>query len=142
MLLWRPPASKRLPLHARLLPLHHRKGLLLPVMPVRFQLAHRLRRLGVGPDTRVGISLQRGPEMATAVLGTLEAGGACVPLDPAYPEGRLRFILSDCGAAVLITDTDASPPAIVSGSIPTACPKRWIPRRINSERDSCSRSSS
>src|SRR5215470_3527004 len=48
------------------------------------QLAHYLRRLGVGPDTLVGLGLERGLEMAVALLGILKAGGAYVPLDLAF----------------------------------------------------------
>ena len=49
------------------------------------QLAHYLRELGVKPDERVGICVERGLEMIVALLGVLKAGGAYVPLDPAYP---------------------------------------------------------
>ncbi len=68
------------------------------------QLAHHLRRLGLGAEERVAISLSRSPEMAIAVLGTLKAGGACLPLDPAYPAERLAFMTRDAGARVLLTD--------------------------------------
>jgi amino acid adenylation domain-containing protein len=67
------------------------------------RLARRLRRLGVGPETRVAVCLDRGPDLAAAVLGTLKAGGACVPLDPEYPAERLAWLLDDSGAAVLLT---------------------------------------
>jgi amino acid adenylation domain-containing protein len=66
-------------------------------------LAARLRRLGVGPEVRVALWLDRSLELVTAVLGVLKAGGAYVPLDPSYPEGRLRFILEDAGVAVLVS---------------------------------------
>ena len=49
------------------------------------QLAHHLQALGVGPDVCVGICMERSPELVVAILGILKAGGACVPLDPAYP---------------------------------------------------------
>ena len=49
------------------------------------QLAHHLRSLGVGPEARVGILLERSVEMVVALLGVLKAGGAYVPLDPEYP---------------------------------------------------------
>src|SRR5262249_19826787 len=49
------------------------------------QLAHRLRRLGVGPEVRVAVALQRSPELIAAMLGIWKAGGAYVPLDLAYP---------------------------------------------------------
>ncbi|HEX7239483.1 MAG TPA: amino acid adenylation domain-containing protein, partial [Longimicrobiaceae bacterium] len=68
------------------------------------RLAHLLRARGVGVDGRVGISLERSAEMVVAVLGVLRAGAACVPLDPAYPEERLRLMLEDAGASVVVTD--------------------------------------
>ncbi|HYH80099.1 MAG TPA: amino acid adenylation domain-containing protein, partial [Longimicrobium sp.] len=67
------------------------------------RLAHHLRTLGVGPDTRVGVCVEPGVEMMVAVLGVLKAGGAYVPLDPAYPEERLRHALDDSAPAVLLT---------------------------------------
>jgi len=59
------------------------------------QLAHYLRRLGVGPESLVGICIERSLEMIVGLLGILKAGGAYVPLDPAYPRERLRFMLED-----------------------------------------------
>ncbi len=67
------------------------------------RLAHFLRRQGVGPDTPVGIAVERSPEMLVAVLGVLKAGGAYLPLDPAYPKARLQFMLEDAQAPVLLT---------------------------------------
>jgi len=67
------------------------------------RLANHLRGRGVGPESRVGVCLDRGPEMVVATLGVLRAGGAYVPLDPAYPAGRLAHILADSGARVLVT---------------------------------------
>jgi natural product biosynthesis luciferase-like monooxygenase protein len=67
------------------------------------QLANHLRTLGVGPEVRVGICLERSIEMMVAILGTLKAGGAYVPLDPAYPAGRVEYMLRDAGIAVLLT---------------------------------------
>jgi amino acid adenylation domain-containing protein len=67
------------------------------------RLAHRLRALGVGPDTFVGICLERSVETVVALLGTLKAGGAYVPLDPAYPRHRLEYMLADMAAPVLLT---------------------------------------
>ena len=68
------------------------------------RLAHHLRGLGVGPDARVAICLERGLPMVVALLATLKAGGAYVPLDPDYPADRLAYMLEDCGPAVLLTD--------------------------------------
>ncbi|MBV9790840.1 MAG: amino acid adenylation domain-containing protein, partial [Chloroflexi bacterium] len=69
------------------------------------QLAHRLRALGVGPDACVALALERSLDLAVAVLAVLKAGGAYLPLDPTYPEERLRFMLGDSGASVLLTQT-------------------------------------
>ncbi|MET0395834.1 MAG: condensation domain-containing protein, partial [Longimicrobiaceae bacterium] len=66
-------------------------------------LARRLAALGVGPDVRVGICVERSPEMVVGLLAVLRAGGAYVPLDPAYPAERLAFMLADSGARVLLT---------------------------------------
>ena len=67
------------------------------------RLAHRLRELGVGAETRVGLAMEHRPEMLVGLLGILKAGGAYVPLDPAYPEERLRFLVEDSGVEVLVT---------------------------------------
>jgi surfactin family lipopeptide synthetase A len=73
------------------------------------QLAHHLRSLGVGPEVPVALSVERSLEMMVGILGILKAGGAYVPLDPAYPRERLEFMLSDCGAAVLLTQAHLPP---------------------------------
>ncbi len=67
------------------------------------QLAHRLIGLGVGPETLVGVCLERSLDLIVALLGVLKAGGAYLPLDPSYPEARLAFMLSDARAPVLLT---------------------------------------
>ena len=67
------------------------------------RLAHHLAALGVGPDVRVALLLERSPEMVVALLGTLAAGGAYVPLDPSYPADRLAAMLDDSGAAAVVT---------------------------------------
>src|SRR5204863_7603736 len=66
------------------------------------RLARRLRDHGVGPETRVGICLERSLEMIESILAVLKAGGAYVPLDPSYPRDRLAFMLRDAGASALI----------------------------------------
>ncbi|MEW5925848.1 MAG: amino acid adenylation domain-containing protein [Gemmatimonadota bacterium] len=66
-------------------------------------LAARLRALGVGTDARVGLCLERSPEMIVGVLGILKAGAAYVPIDPAYPEDRVAYMLEDAGISVLLT---------------------------------------
>jgi amino acid adenylation domain-containing protein len=67
------------------------------------RLAHHLVKLGVGPDTLVGLCVERSLEMVIGLLGILKAGGAYLPLDPNYPKERIAFILQDAKAAVLLT---------------------------------------
>lgn len=67
------------------------------------RLANYLRALGVNPEKRVGICLERSPEMVVSLLAVLKAGGAYVPLDPAYPVERLVFILQDAQLHTLLT---------------------------------------
>jgi amino acid adenylation domain-containing protein len=67
------------------------------------QLAHHLRALGVGPDVRVAICLEREPRLVVAILAVLKAGGAYVPLDPTYPTERRAFLVRDSAPAALIT---------------------------------------
>jgi amino acid adenylation domain-containing protein len=69
------------------------------------RLAHHLIALGVRPDSRVAIALPRGIDMVVALLATLKAGGAYVPLDPEYPAERLGYMLDDCTARWVLTDT-------------------------------------
>ncbi|MGM3308050.1 condensation domain-containing protein, partial [Anabaena sp. WFMT] len=67
------------------------------------QLAHYLQKLGVKPETLVGICVERSLEMVIGLLGILKAGGAYVPLDPAYPPERLEFMLADAQVPILLT---------------------------------------
>ena len=69
------------------------------------RLAHYLRSLGVGPEVRVGIYLERSVEVVVAILAVLKAGGAYVPLDPKSPVARLGFMAEDAGLRVLIGDS-------------------------------------
>ena len=66
--------------------------------------ATSLRRLGVGPEVRVGLCVGRAPGMVVATLAILEAGGAYVPLDPEYPQRRLAFMVKDAGVAVIVAE--------------------------------------
>jgi amino acid adenylation domain-containing protein len=67
------------------------------------RLARRLREAGVGPEQRVGICLPRSVDLVVAVLAVWKAGGAYVPLDEAYPTERLRYLLGDCGAKLVLS---------------------------------------
>jgi len=67
------------------------------------QLARYLRKRGVGPETLVGICVERSPGMVVGLLGILKAGGAYVPLDPNYPAERLAFMLEDANVPILLT---------------------------------------
>ena len=67
------------------------------------QLARYLRERGVGPGVLVGICAERSPEMITAILGVLKAGGAFLPLDPAYPLDRLEYMLEDSRIQLVLT---------------------------------------
>ena len=70
------------------------------------QLAHHLQRQGVGPDTRVGLCLERSMDLLIGLWGILKAGGAYVPLDPTYPIARLAFLLQDAAIEVLVSTED------------------------------------
>jgi amino acid adenylation domain-containing protein len=70
------------------------------------QLAHYLKSLGVGPEVVVGILLDRSFDTVVAILGTLKAGGAFLPLDTTFPLDRLHFILSESRAAIVLTKDD------------------------------------
>jgi amino acid adenylation domain-containing protein len=67
------------------------------------QLAHFMMKRGIGPEVLVGICLERSIDMAVSLLGVLKAGGAFIPLDPAYPTERLAYMIKDSGASVILT---------------------------------------
>src|SRR5579859_37843 len=62
-----------------------------------------MRRLGVGPETLVGLCLERSFEMVIGIIAILKAGGVYVPLDPRYPEDRLQYMLQDAGVSLVLT---------------------------------------
>lgn len=77
------------------------------------QLAHYLRREGIGPSTCVALVVERSLELMVGMLGILKAGGAYVPLDPTYPPDRIGLILEDAQAPLILTQNhllDRLPP--------------------------------
>ncbi|MFI5799711.1 amino acid adenylation domain-containing protein [Streptomyces sp. NPDC051677] len=72
------------------------------------RIAHHLRDLGVGPDTLVGLSVDRSADLVACVLAIHKAGGAYLPLDPAYPAERLRFMAEDSGITTLLVNDAAA----------------------------------
>ncbi|WP_073729862.1 amino acid adenylation domain-containing protein [Streptomyces sp. CB02414] len=90
------------------------------------RLAHHLRGLGVERGVVVAVHLDRGLEHYVALLGVHRAGGAALPLDTGYPEARLRYMLEDSGALVVITRQDAGAGTVVDpyadAALIAACP--------------------
>jgi amino acid adenylation domain-containing protein/non-ribosomal peptide synthase protein (TIGR01720 family) len=89
------------------------------------RLARHLRNLGVGPDVIVGLSAERSPAMVAGMLAVLEAGGAWLPLDPAYPADRLAFMLDDSGARVLLIQEHLLPRVPAAGCSVVLLDGRW-----------------
>jgi len=87
------------------------------------QLAHYLRKRGVGPDSPVGICLHSSPDMMVALLAVLKAGAACLALDPKYPQERLAYMVEDSKARVLISDTRNS--AMFPAAEVISLPQDW-----------------
>jgi amino acid adenylation domain-containing protein/non-ribosomal peptide synthase protein (TIGR01720 family) len=83
------------------------------------QLAHYLRRHGVGAETRVALCLERSSDTVAALLAVLKAGGAYVPLDRAFPPDRLAFLIADSGSVLVIATTDVL--ASLPSTVPVIC---------------------
>ncbi len=66
-------------------------------------LAQHLLRLGLQPEERVGVLLERSADLVVALLAVLKAGGACMPLDPSYPQERLRLLIEDSRSRLVLT---------------------------------------
>ncbi|MGV9450285.1 amino acid adenylation domain-containing protein [Streptomyces sp. NPDC003635] len=73
------------------------------------RLAHLLRARGVGAGSTVGVLLDRGPDLVAGLLGVWKAGGAYLPLDPASPPDRLRFMVADADARTVLTRRESAP---------------------------------
>lgn len=69
------------------------------------RLAAALRKLGVAPGAHVGLCMDRSADLVVSILAILKAGGCYVPLDPAYPQEKLRFMLEDSAARLTLTTT-------------------------------------
>lgn len=94
-------------------------------------VAEALRGRGVQPGDRVGVCVERGPDMPAALLGVLAAGAAYVPMDPIYPPDRLSLMLEDSGAAVVITGGDGE--AAVRGGPAALLRMEDVPARPGAE---------
>ena len=81
------------------------------------RLAHYLIGLGVKPEVKVGIALERSIEMVVGLLGILKAGGAYVPLDPEYPQERLGYMIDDSGIELLLTQSRFKGALPLTGSL-------------------------
>ncbi|WP_456279946.1 surfactin non-ribosomal peptide synthetase SrfAA [Bacillus sp. K7] len=74
------------------------------------RIANLLKQKGVGPDSPVAVLLDRSERMITSIMGILKAGGAYVPIDPAFPAERIQYILEDCGADFILTESKVAAP--------------------------------
>ena len=92
------------------------------------QLAHKLAALGAGPGVPVALCAQRSDDMIVALLGILKTGSAYVPLDPDFPSDRLRYMLEDCGAPILVSESKLVDIRRRTGT-KTSLPRRTLPRR-------------
>ncbi|MFJ2773111.1 amino acid adenylation domain-containing protein [Streptomyces sp. NPDC087300] len=104
------------------------------------RLADRLVRLGAGPGTAVGVFLHRSADLLTGLLAVLRTGAAYVPLDPVYPPERLRHMLDDSGALLVLTESALSaalpgdcPSQVVELDVPDAGPQDVEPARGTAE---------
>ncbi|OWQ90692.1 hypothetical protein CDN99_10915 [Roseateles aquatilis] len=90
------------------------------------RLAHRLLALGLAPETRVGVLLERSIDLVVALLAVCKAGGTYVPMDPAYPAQRLAFMAQDSGIGLLLTQSSLA--EAHGGAAP-----RWLVDRLASD---------
>jgi amino acid adenylation domain-containing protein len=85
------------------------------------RLAHRLRSMGVGPETMVGCCMERSIELIVALVAILKTGGAYVPVDPAYPEERFDLILQDTKTPVILTQSRIASTLLSDLDVPAIC---------------------
>jgi amino acid adenylation domain-containing protein/FkbM family methyltransferase len=90
-------------------------------------LAAHLAGLGVGPETRVGLCVERSPELLVGMMAVLKAGGAFVPLDPDHPRDRLECLLEDAGARVVLVTRAGAPLIGSSGRAIVGLDEEWKP---------------
>lgn len=88
------------------------------------QLANYLRFRGVGPESLVGISIERSLEMLVALFGVMKAGAGYVPLDPNYPQDRLAFMIADANLALVVT-TESLARSLPSAAQPLFIDTEW-----------------
>ena len=99
------------------------------------ELAERLLKSGVGPDTRVGLLADRSLEMVVGIIGILKSGGCYVPLDQSYPDQHIRFVIDDAGIDQIVTSVGSPIPEAFAGQIfeidcqqlPSTTPNRRVP---------------
>ncbi len=89
------------------------------------QLAHYLRKLGVGPDSLVGLCIERSAVAVAGMLGILKAGAAYVPLDPTYPPERLHWMLADAQVSVVLTQQRSAEPLAACGAKVICLEQEW-----------------
>ncbi|MEV6279730.1 non-ribosomal peptide synthase/polyketide synthase [Nocardia sp. NPDC051832] len=104
------------------------------------RLAQTLTAHGVGPDTVVAVALPRSAELIVALSAVLKAGGAYLPIDPAYPSDRLAFVLTDAAPIVVVTDAATAPllpegaprvfPAAIKATAAARSAARVTPRNL------------
>jgi amino acid adenylation domain-containing protein len=80
------------------------------------RLAGELQRLGAGPDVRVGLCLERSLDMVVAILGILKSGAAYVPIDPAYPQERIGFMVADAALTLAVSGSELGVPTLALDS--------------------------
>ncbi|MDQ1925113.1 non-ribosomal peptide synthetase, partial [Massilia pseudoviolaceinigra] len=90
------------------------------------QVAHALIDMGIAPDDRVAICVERSLEMLVGLLGILKAGGAYVPLDPSYPKERLAYMLADSAPGALLTHSQLQDTVAHWGQAALSLPTLWL----------------